>query len=495
AALSWNVRTRLALLGFLSASSLLLAQGVQRQAAPTPTLLTAIAQGRLLQRVRDLVELGPRTGGTASGESAAAYVARAFTQMGLSPSRFSDPEVLAYEASAWHVRWAGGTTVASAWPFRYSPPIPETTVPVVVLPEAAAAPTARWRHRAIYTTAIGADTLARWANDATPPVVVFTSAGTGSAAPEWLPLGEVARPPSHSVPVFAVNKADALAFEAAEATGRQVNVSLSSRSQRRSPTTVIATLRGARTDRYYLVSAHGDSDSGGPGADDNASGVAALLEAAGILAARVRSGATVLPFSVRFAIWGTEYASSRAYVAREGARLADCLGVINIDEVGTGAARDALYVEGNDVEWNRELLEVFQAVGVEHRGPAGAWPEFTTVPTQGGTDAYSFLPRRYKGTGDTTLRIPSVTVFTAAWNRPRELRQPPGWPTNSGDPGVVITDYSAVYHSAGDRPELTTEREPLNMVRAVGLIGLTIERLAEAWSNQEPTRSSATSGR
>lgn len=471
-----------------------MAQVAERSASPS-ALSGSISQQRLLQRVRELVDLGPRMGGTSSGDAAVAYVARAFSQMGLPPTRLQDPEILAYEVSGWTVRWADGTTVASAWPFRFSASIAETTVPVVVLSDPAAAPAERWRGRAIYATGIAADTLTKWAADATPPVAVFTSAGTDPRAPEWLPIGEVPRPPSRSVPVFALNKTDAIAFEAAARNGQRVTVALSSRSRRSAPTTVVATLPGTRHDRYYLVSAHGDSDSGGPGADDNASGVAALLELAGTLAERVRSGAMVLPFSIRFAVWGTEYVSSQAYVDREAGRLADCLGVINIDEVGTGAARDAVYVEGNDVEWNRDLLQAFESVGLEHQAPTGLWPEFTTVPTQGGTDAYSFLPRRYKGTGDTAFRIPSVTVFTAAWNRPRELRQPAGWTTNSGNPGLVITDYSVVYHSAGDRPELTTELEPLNMVRAVGLIGLTIERLASARPDQIPTRSSATSGK
>ena len=39
-------------------------------------------------------------------------------------------------------------------------------------------------------------------------------------------------------------------------------------------------------------------------------------------------------------------------------------------------------------------------------------------------------------------------------------------------------DDSAYYHSAGDTPENTTEREPQNMVRAVKAAGLALLRLA-----------------
>ena len=38
-------------------------------------------------------------------------------------------------------------------------------------------------------------------------------------------------------------------------------------------------------------------------------------------------------------------------------------------------------------------------------------------------------------------------------------------------------DYSLYYHSSGDTPENTTEREPQNMVRAVKATGIALIRL------------------
>jgi hypothetical protein len=38
-------------------------------------------------------------------------------------------------------------------------------------------------------------------------------------------------------------------------------------------------------------------------------------------------------------------------------------------------------------------------------------------------------------------------------------------------------DYSAYYHSSGDTPENTTDREPQNMVRAVKAVGIALLRL------------------
>ncbi len=441
-----------------------------------------VSSARLRASVRDLVALGPRMGGTPSGDAAAAYVERAFQQLGLDTQVVTDPVVTAYQAERWEVRLASGVELTSAWPFRFSPAVdPATTGDLVDIRTLSGAAAERWRGRLVYTQDVSAEVLSAAAADSRPPVAVLASAGTDALAPDWLEIGAVDQPPARAVPVFALNKEDARLAAAAAARGQSASVSLVAQVRRAAPRTVLATLPGRRTGRYYLISAHGDSDSGGPGADDNASGVAALLELARVLSASARSaGGRVLPFSVRFAIWGVEAHSSRAYIDRAGLRLEDCLGVINVDEVGMGAEREAIYAEGNDVPWNRDLLKAFETIGRARRGQDGFWPEFATTPVQGSTDAYSFLPPRYMGTASTSLQMPSVTVFTAAWNRARRLTQPAGWMVNTDAPGRVITDYSRVYHTAGDVPEYTTEREPQNMVRAVRLIALTLQQLAAA---------------
>ncbi|MBV8201802.1 MAG: hypothetical protein JOZ15_14360, partial [Acidobacteria bacterium] len=183
--------------------------------------------------------------------------------------------------------------------------------------------------------------------------------------------------------------------------------------------------------------------------------------------------------TLRFAVWGSEYASSGAYVAREGERLRRCLGVINLDEVGTGAERNAIYFESNEVPWNRALLRAFDRVGADYAGRAGFWPEYTTNPSQGGTDSYAFLPRRYKGELASALQIPATTVYTAAWDHLGRLRQTPGWESPATpDPVHLAIDYSRYYHSSGDTPENTTDRKPEAMVRAAKAIGIALLRLA-----------------
>jgi hypothetical protein len=149
-------------------------------------------------------------------------------------------------------------------------------------------------------------------------------------------------------------------------------------------------------------------------------------------------------------VWGKEFHSAHAFITREQAALSRCLGVINIDEAGTGAEREAIYAEGNDIPWNRTLLRAFEEVGRAYLKRDGFWPEFATNPTQGGSDSYAFLPRAHKGEGWTPLEIPSTTIYTAAWDRPERLAQTPGWMTNTNSPATVAIDYSRYYHSSGD---------------------------------------------
>jgi len=95
---------------------------------------------------------------------------------------------------------------------------------------------------------------------------------------------------------------------------------------------VVATLRGTmHPDLQYLVSSHFDSVAAGPGADDNTSGTAALLEVARILRQRP------MPATIRFLWFTGEEAGllgSREYVRQAQARGDRVLGALNNDMVG-----------------------------------------------------------------------------------------------------------------------------------------------------------------
>ena len=505
------------------------------QPPPLEMLLAErLEAARMQQTVRDLVKLGPRMGGTPSGDRAAAYLAAAFEQAGLAARTVEDPPAPAHWEDSWsveldppppsktassggtgHPGGSGGHRLASAWPYGFSPSVGPVNAPLVVLSAAlgadvAARPHPEWRGKVLYVAGPVRAGYARLAPSPDRPLAILTSApNDGQHYLDAAYLEALPELPGHAprpLPVFGVSYQDGRALAAAaagtvgsptspgstgapgsaEAAGAprtskaMVHVALRSTVRPGSPRTVIADLAGRDPQRYFLICAHGDSDSGGPGADDNASGEAVVLEVAQALARLVREGKLAAPrVTIRFAVWGSEYASSGAYVAREGARLADCLGVLNLDEEGTGAERNAIYFESNEVPWNRTLLRTLDRVGADYAGRPGFWPEYTTNPSQGGTDSYAFLPRQYQGELTSNLQIPATTVYTAAWEHLGRIRQTPGWESAATpNPIDLEIDYSRYYHSSGDTPENTTDRKPEALERAARAIGIALLRLA-----------------
>jgi hypothetical protein len=95
---------------------------------------------------------------------------------------------------------------------------------------------------------------------------------------------------------------------------------------------VIATLRGTlHPELVYVVSSHFDSVEDGPGADDDASGATALLEAARVLATRPQAA------TIQFAFFTGEEAGllgSREFVRRAVADSVRIVGALNNDMIG-----------------------------------------------------------------------------------------------------------------------------------------------------------------
>jgi hypothetical protein len=442
----------------------------------------AVQADALRRYVRELVALGPRMGGTPSNEKSAAYLASYFSTLGLQVRVVDDAAALAHWEDGWRVAFEDGASIESAHPFGFSPSANEGTRGTLLhVPDLRrASPDASWAGRVVYT-----EGDVRGAYDAIVasghrPAAILTSApNQPTRYLDWSRLGALRARADNPIPVFAVSYLDGRSLAASAALGRAVTVQLRSTVREGRPRTVIAELPGREPGAYYIVCAHGDSDAGGPGADDNASGVATVVEIARVMSALVKAKTIPPPrHSIRFVIWGAEYASAREYIEREGEALRNLKAVLNFDQTGTGAEREAIYFESNEVPWNETLLRTLDRVGADYLNLPGFWTEYTTNPSQGGTDSYAFLPRQYRGQGYTNLQIPSTTIYTAAWDSLRSVRQTPGWESKgTSDPENLKIDYSLYYHSSADTPENTTEREPQNMVRAVKAAGIALLRL------------------
>jgi len=150
-------------------------------------------------------------------------------------------------------------------------------------------------------------------------------------------------------------------------------------------TNLIATLRGdTAPDRIYVVTGHYDSrasdvmdfTSDAPGADDDASGVAAVLELARVMATR-GSEATIVFAAVAGEEQGLYGSDHLAQVFKDAG--ADVQGMFSNDIIGTGDAHDGspadprtvrLFVEGVPTAETPAQAAVRKSVGGENDGPS-----------------------------------------------------------------------------------------------------------------------------
>jgi Iap family predicted aminopeptidase len=216
--------------------------------------------------------------------------------------------------------------------------------------------------------------------------------------------------------------------------GTQVRVDVAARTRRRESRNVIADSPAGSGERVVMAGGHLDSVRGGPGINDNGSGVAALIEAAEAI------GAESPGAPVRLAFWGAEevgLAGSRHYVrslnAAERRRVAAYL---NFDMVGSPNAAAELYVDG-DPRLNRVLRRAIgRAIG--------------TVAAGGSSDHASFVD----------ADIPVSGLYTGG-----PERGPGGRPRD------------ACYHLSCDTADNVDRATLLRMARA---IAETLERLSAA---------------
>jgi hypothetical protein len=445
-----------------------------------------VSKDRLLKQVRELVDFGPRAGGTASGDKSAAYVAGTFKDSGLKPHVEKDPLHLAFTLKRWNLRVQKPASlrrlIKNEWVGAFSPSVADTVSELIYARDPEALPKSTLKGKALLIdNPVSRKTYQEYC-DRGATCLLLASPELEGAYSNWAMISDLPPSAKNRIPLFNLSTHNARALRTALKDSESVFIRFSTSTSIDSarPKTVIATLDGESTD-YYLVCAHGDSDSGGPGADDNASGVSGVLELARVLKEMVLSHRIPKPkYSIQFVVWGSEIFSTEHYVVSEKDSLKKIMAVLNFDEIGTGAKRDCLYFESNDVKYNEPVLRTLEAIGETYAGKKGFWSEATTNPSQGGTDSYVFFPGSLRRLKVPDIKIPSITIYTGAWNELKVLAQTPGWSSKAwkGPSDSVYIDYSAYYHSSLDVPERTTEREPFNMVGAVKAVGIALLRLA-----------------
>lgn len=171
-------------------------------------------------------------------------------------------------------------------------------------------------------------------------------------------------------------------------------------------------------DKYYIICAHYDDTSQmpmqrAPGADDNASGTVAVLEAARVL------GDYNFKYSVRFLAFAGEeqgLLGSAAYAANAAASGEQILGVINLDMIGYDGNNDGI------VEIHAGNLSSSQALGTFVVSNINNWnllltPQYITSGSTGASDHASFWNHGYAA----ILMIEDFSDFTPFYHTTNDL--------------------------------------------------------------------------
>jgi aminopeptidase S len=222
---------------------------------------------------------------------------------------------------------------------------------------------------------------------------------------------------------------------------------------------VVAQTRTGSAASVVLAGAHLDSVPEGPGANDNASGVAALLE----IAERM-GGSPALPNAVRFGFWAAEEANfegSVGYVDSLSRSDRDGLALyLNVDMVASPNA--GYFVQGGVGEDGSETgppgSDVVGRVLVEELAAAGVAAEH--VEFDGGSDFEPFIEAGIPAGGVLSGDADTKTgVQAQRWG------------------GTVGEDFDPCYHAACDRAE-GIDRTALD--RFGDALAGTVVRLAES---------------
>lgn len=338
----------------LAVCALAPAQAVGQPAPPAPSGEAAFAHVQHLAGT-----IGPRATGTASERQAAEYLAAQFRQFGYQVDlhSFRFPY---FEARRVELHQLGAVSrPVPAMAFFYSAPTAPGGLDADVAHVGLGRPSdyeGRQVTGAIALVARGSITFTEKASNAAArgavAVVIYNS------QPEGIMAGVLTQP--SRIPAVAISNEDGVRLIEAAQQGRlRVRLLVDTVLETRQTANVVATKRGAaRPEEIIVVGAHYDSVPGSPGANDNASGVAVVLEAARVLAG------TPTPRTIQFVLFAAEELGLFGSVAFADERRSGVVAMINIDMVGWGSVLMAGNSPGRDETMVNAAVEVARTLGI-----------------------------------------------------------------------------------------------------------------------------------
>lgn len=319
--LYWR-RAAAAVVTVIAAGLVLTPSMIHAQAAPSAD--AAFAHVQHLAGV-----IGPRPAGTPSERQAADYLAGQLRQYGY-PVELHAFQFPFFEARRVEVQQVGATRAIPGQALFYSAPTPAGGLEADLVP-VGLGQAADFEGRRV-TGAIALiergtitfrDKVANAAGRGAVAAIVYNNqAGIVSGT-----LQGRSEIPAVTI---ALDEGKRLA-EAAQQGRVRVRLLVDTVVEMRSTANVVATKRGtSRPDEILVVGGHYDSVPAGPGANDNASGTAAVLEAARALAG------LSLPRTVQFVLFAGEELGLFGSGAFASERRQGVVGMVNLDMVGWG---------------------------------------------------------------------------------------------------------------------------------------------------------------
>jgi aminopeptidase YwaD len=338
----------------LAVCALAPASAVGQPAPPAPSGEAAFAHVQHLAGA-----IGPRATGTPSERQAAEYLAAQFRQFGYQVDlhSFRFPY---FEARRVELQQLGAASrPVPAMAFFYSAPTALGGLDADVVHAGLGRPSdyeGRQVTGAVALVERGSITFGDKAANAAArgavAVVIYNN------QPEGFMAGVLPQP--SRIPAVMISREDGLRMVEAAQQGRlRVRLLVDTVLETRSTVNFVATKRGAaRPGEIIVVGAHYDSVPSSPGANDNASGVAVVLEAARVLAG------TPTPRTIQFVLFAAEELGLFGSVAFADERRGGVVAMINLDMVGWGSVLMAGSSPGRDETMVNAALEVARTLGI-----------------------------------------------------------------------------------------------------------------------------------